>query len=142
MKLPLIALMTTAALLAGCNGDKAGSALQSTPKVPEKAITDGTLMTPGTPQVAALPASVNLDERVLPVEWNMWWGENGKRWSVYVDGVEVRSGELSVASPKAQQGKIDVDLEQTGSHEIKIALCNDHGCTESAPVTINVVAAG
>ncbi len=137
MKMFSIALCTAALALAGCNDE---AAMRAAAQPEAKKITDGTLMTPGTPKLGSMPGAVKIADRVLPVEWNMWWGENGKRWTVYVDGVEVSSGELSVASPKAQQGKVEVELEHEGQHEIKVALCNDHGCTESSPVEVLVTA--
>lgn len=126
-----------AVCVTGCN--QTTSTVAPVAAAPAKVIQDGTLMTPGTPQLTAIPGTVSVKDKMLPVEWNMWWGENGKHWSVYVDGIEVSSGELKLESPKSQQGKIEVELGHPGEHEIKVALCNDHGCTESAPVAVNVV---
>jgi len=70
----------------------------------------------------------------------MWWGENGQHWAMYVNGVEVGSGELSAATPKAQQATIALPMDTAGSYEIKVALCNDHGCSESEPAVMDVSA--
>jgi len=70
----------------------------------------------------------------------MWWGENGRHWAVYVNGKEVQTGELTAETPKAQQATVELPMDKPGSYEIKVALCNDHGCSESEPVVMNVAA--
>ncbi len=101
-------------------------------------IRDGSLMEPGRPQLAVMP------QRALPgmqpVTWNMWWGENGRHWAVYVNGKQVQSGELTAETPKAQQATVELPMDKPGSYEIDVALCNDHGCSESEPVVMNVAA--
>lgn len=135
MKIQLLLVAVLGALLAGCHSDKANTVQQAA--MPEKVIADGSLMTPGTPQITPVPKTVAVT--TLPVEWNMWWGENGRHWAVYVDGVKVRSGDLPLKSPQAQEGKVSVELDNPGTHEIKVALCNDNGCTESKPLSVTVV---
>jgi chitinase len=101
-------------------------------------IKDGSLMEPGRPQIATLPSRAALG--VKEVTWNMHWGENGRHWAMYVNGIEVRSGELSSETPRQQQATVDVDMDKPGTYEIKVALCNDHGCSESEPVVMSVSA--
>lgn len=130
--LPLLVL---AALLAGCNTEKT---VPLPPAAPAKVIRDGSLMEPGRPQLASFPLTAA--PGVHTVSWNMWWGENGHRWFMYVNGRVVESGELEVDSPRLQQGSVDLALETPGRYEIKVALCNDHGCSESEPVLVQVAA--
>jgi len=124
--------------LAGCGEKRAVQPAVAT-VAPTPVIQDGSLMVPGRPQLARLPDSVPASA-VQTVTWNMWWGENGRQWTVYVNGRKAESGDLSVRSPQAQQVSVDVALAETGPVEIKVALCNDHGCSESEPAILNVVA--
>lgn len=124
--------------LSGC-GEKRTTPPVAVAPAPAKAIQDGSLMVPGRPQLARLPDSVPVSA-VQKVTWNMWWGENGRKWTVYVNGREAESGSLSVRSPQAQQVSVDLALGETGPVEIKVALCNDHGCSESEPAIVTVVA--
>lgn len=126
-----------ALMLAGC-GEKAAT-MPAAVSVAAPVVSDGSLMVPGRPQLARLPASVPL-EAVQPVTWNMWWGENGRHWKIYVNGKLVDSGVVTSKSPKAQQATVAVALEEAGPVEIKVALCNDHGCSESEPTIVNVAA--
>lgn len=126
--------------LAACKNESATARLPVKPA--EQTIVDGSLMTPGTPQLTPpdTKTKIAVSDRTYPLEWNMWWGENGRNWAVYVDGVKVSSGKLPIKSPQAQQGKVEIDLDRPGTHEIKVALCNDHGCTESKPMQLDVAA--
>lgn len=139
-RLFLSAAMLTllAPVLAGC-GEKAASSMPVAVSATAPVVNDGSLMVPGRPQLARLPASVPL-EAVQPVTWNMWWGENGRQWKIYVNGKLVDSGAVTSKSPKAQQATVAVALEEAGPVEIKVALCNDHGCSESEPTIVNVAA--
>lgn len=126
-------------LLAACGSEQVSAPVPMAIKA-APAIRDGSLMVPGRPQLERLPAAVAAGS-VQPVRWNMWWGENGQHWAVYVNGVEAGSGELPSASPKAQQAGMEVPMNTPGAREIKVVLCNDHGCSESAPATVEVSAA-
>lgn len=131
-------LTLLATVLAGC-GEKAASSMPVAVSATAPVVNDGSLMVPGRPQLSRLPASVPL-EAVQPVTWNMWWGENGRQWKIYVNGKMVDSGTVTSKSPKAQQATVAVALEEAGPVEIKVALCNDHGCSESEPTIVNVAA--
>lgn len=122
-----------AVLLAACN---AKDATQAPTAAATPVIKDGSLMVPGRPQLAALPAVAMPGAQ--QVEWNLWWGENGSRWVLLVNGDKVDTGKLPVASPKAQQGKAKLQLDKPGSYEIRVSLCNDHGCSESEPAVVQV----
>lgn len=119
-------------LLTACGAEQKAPAPVSKAPV----IKDGSLMAPGKPQIASLPARAVPGAQ--PVTWNMWWGENGGHWAMYVNGVEVKSGELSSATPQQQQATVDVPMDVPGTYEIKVALCNDHGCSESEPAVMSV----
>lgn len=120
-------------LLSGC-GTEATARPVVTVKPPIK---DGSLMAPGRPQLGALPAAVT-PGTVQPVVWHLWWGENGRRWLIYLNGAKVAEGQLPLASPQAQDATADIRLDQPGNNEIKVALCNDHGCTEGEPSYLRV----
>lgn len=133
-RLPFLPLALLA-LLAACNGDKAAS----TSKQPAgPVIRDGSLMEPGRPQLTGLPAVVA--PGVHAVGWNMWWGENGSQWVLYVNGGKIGSGSLQADSPREQAGLVEVPLDQAGRYEIKVSLCNDHGCSDSEPAVVEVSA--
>lgn len=125
-------------LLVGCTADEEAprAAVAAPPAAP--AIRDGSLMVPGLPRVTAMPAVAAPGS--LSVSWSMWWGENGRRWIVYVNGLKAQAGELQAASPRQQDGSVELQLEAPGRYEIKIALCNDHGCSESEPALLEVSA--
>lgn len=133
------ALCVVPALLAlsGCGEEVVSLPLAVPEVVVAPVVQDGSLMAPGRPQVARLPDQVPLAVQ-QPVTWNMWWGENGREWKVYVNGRLADSGTVARRSPKAQQATADLTLVEAGRTEIKVALCNDHGCTESDPVVITV----
>lgn len=138
--LPVLGLSLLATMLAGCGKEVASqSSILPGAAAPAPVAQDGSLMVPGRPQLARLPASVPL-EAIQPVTWNMWWGENGRQWKIYVNGELVDSGTVTSKSPKAQQATVAVALEKPGRVEIKVALCNDHGCSESEPAIVNVAA--
>ncbi|MCD6061227.1 MAG: cdx18A [Moraxellaceae bacterium] len=130
-------LVLPALLLAACT---ARENLQppSPPAAALPAVTDGSLMAPGRPQLAALPATVA--PGVQAVGWNMWWGENGHEWVLTVNGQRMKWGLLEAASPKMQQGRVELPLDAPGSYEIRLSLCNDHGCTDSMPALVQVSA--
>lgn len=122
------------ALLIGCNAETAvrrpSSSLESLAR-------DGSLQVPGRAQIAALPATVVPGPQRL--RWSMWWGENGRRWQVLVNGRLVAGGDLRVLSRRQQQGSVALDLDAPGRYEIRVALCNDHGCSLSGPARVQVV---
>lgn len=129
-------VLALATLLAGCGGEtvvKRQAALAPTAAIAR----DGSLMAPGRPQIAALPATAVPGPQIL--RWNMWWGENGGRWQVLVNGKSAAAGKLSVLSPRQQQGSLDLRFDAPGAYEIRVALCNDHGCSQSHPALLQVV---
>ncbi len=129
-------VLALATLLAGCGSEpaiKRQAALAPTATLAR----DGSLMSPGRPQIAALPATAVPGPQIL--RWNMWWGENGGRWQVLVNGKSAAAGKLSVLSPRQQQGSLDLRFDKPGDYEIQVALCNDHGCSQSSPALLQVV---
>jgi hypothetical protein len=135
--LSYITVIGLAALLSACGTEQVATAPVPVSAAP--VIKDGSLMEPGRPQVVGVPDNA-VKGAVQAVGWSMWWGENGKRWTMYVNGVEVGSGQLALDTPKEQQAKVELPLDKPGAYEIKVALCNDHGCSESEPVVMNVSA--
>lgn len=135
--LRLPALVLAPVLLAACGEDGPPAAARAAAAA-GPVISDGSLMVPGLPQVTGLPAVAA--PGALAVKWNMWWGENGREWALYVNGRKAGSGALRPASPNQQQATVDLQLDQPGRYEIKVALCNDHGCSESEPAVLEVSA--
>lgn len=127
--------LALATLVAGCGGETVVKRQASTPGA--TLARDGSLMAPGRPQIASLPATAVPGPQIL--RWNMWWGENGGRWQVLVNGKSAGAGKLRVLSPSQQQGSLDLSFDTPGAYEIRVALCNDHGCSQSAPALLKVV---
>lgn len=123
------------ALLIGCNAE---TAVRRPDASLEALARDGSLQKPGRAQIAALPATVVAGPQRL--RWSMWWGENGRRWQLLVNGRLAGGGDLRVLSRRQQQGSAVLDLGTPGRYEIRVALCNDHGCTLSGPARVEVVA--
>ena len=128
------AFFLTTALLAAC-GTEATAPVRPAAAAP--VARDGSLMTPGRPQLATVPDHVAAGTRQTVV-WNMWWGENGRRWVVYLNGAKAAEGVLEVNSPKAQQASAEVELVRAGRNEIRVDLCNDLGCSPGEPVYVLV----
>lgn len=122
------------ALLIGCNAE---TAVRRAPASLDSLARDGSLQKPGRPQIAPLPATAVPGPQRL--RWNMWWGENGRRWQVLVNGRPAASGDLRVLSKRQQQGSLKLDFDRPGRYEIRVALCNDHGCTQSRPSHVQVL---
>lgn len=129
----LCAALSLALLLSACGTEQKIAPVAA---VTAPLIKDGSLMTPGKPQIA--PVRGRAVPGARPITWNMYWGENGRHWAMYVNGKQVRSGDLALETPKQQQATVEVPMEQPGTYEIKVALCNDHGCSESEPAMVNV----
>jgi hypothetical protein len=127
------AAVAAALLLSACETEQKTHFVTA---VAEPVIRDGSLMTPGKPQISPLRAGAVLGAQ--PVTWNMYWGENGRHWAMYVNGKEVRSGDIPLETPNQQQRTVEIPLDKPGTYEIKVALCNDHGCSESEPAIMNV----
>lgn len=125
--------VATALLLSACETEQKASTVVV---AAEPVIRDGSLMTPGKPQIA--PMRRQGVPGAQPVTWNMYWGENGRHWAMYVNGKEVQSGDIPQETPNQQQATVEIPMDKPGTYEIKVALCNDHGCSESEPAIMNV----
>lgn len=58
---------------------------------------------PGTPNIAWLEATQQSGANIA-VHWDMWWGENGDRWTLYSNGAIQCEGSLTVNGQNAQLG--------------------------------------
>nr|WP_240778727.1 chitinase N-terminal domain-containing protein [Shewanella sp. SNU WT4] len=65
------------------------------------------------------------DAAKVTVNWNLWNGELGDTAKVYLDGEEVWKG-ISVAA-----GEATFDVKKGGRYQMRVALCNDEGCSYS-----------
>lgn len=131
-----LAVLAFSLLLSACGSEQVASGPAPVMAPEQPVIKDGSLMVPGRPKIATLPQKIVTGAQ--PITWNMWWGENGRHWAMYVNGVEVQSGDIVSASPKQQQATVELPMDKPGTYEIKVALCNDHGCSESEPAVMSV----
>ena len=91
--------------------------------------------TPGTPVIAWMPDSHNSGS--VNVQWDMWWGENGKSWNLTANNTQQCEGDLINNGKQAQKGQCDVNLTE-GVYNLQVELCNDSGCTLSERKSIAV----
>lgn len=82
----------------------------------------------------------------VPLQWNMWWGNNGNLWQVTQNGAVVYSAALTPNGQNGQSGRHTINLTQAGSYEFVVNLCVQQGtglqCTPSDKRVINVKGSG
>lgn len=82
----------------------------------------------------------------VPIQWNMWWGNNGNQWQLLQNGVVVHSASLTANGQNAQSGSKTVSVTAAGSYEYVVALCNvvgsERSCTQSDKRLITVSGSG
>lgn len=99
------------------------------------------LTAPATPVLAWMADDYTGTSATIDLAWNMWWGNNGNSWEVYVDNSLIFSAEIAAHSPEAQSGATQFVVNGTGSHSIVLKLCNSNGADKfcaSAEKTINL----
>jgi GH43 family beta-xylosidase len=69
---------------------------------------------------------------------DLWWGTNATEYVFFEDGVEVASGDLKAATPKAQRATLKVEGASRGVHRYEVEFRNGAGATRSAPLTVTV----
>jgi hypothetical protein len=90
---------------------------------------------PAQPVIDWSPAQATLP--ALTVKWNMWWGENGNKWSLLQNSQTVCNQAIVENSPNPQQGSCDITLT-SGTNNLIVKLCNLSGCSQSAVQTITL----
>ncbi|SEM44760.1 fibronectin type III domain-containing protein [Nonomuraea pusilla] len=90
---------------------------------------------PGTPQLSA----DNKDhDGAFTVRADLWWGTNATRYRFFENGAQVSQGDLTAATPKAQQASLAVTGRPAGTYEYVAEFTNDLGSTRSAPLKVVV----
>ncbi len=100
-----------------------------------------TVEQPGAINIAWMPTEYASAPADLELRWNMWWGENGHRWYAYLNGEQVHGADLTAASPAAQSAAVNLSILSAGTHELRVALCNENSTQQvcsSATVQIQV----
>ena len=69
---------------------------------------------------------------------NLWWGENGSRFTLYENGVAVGSKWLTAKSPNAQAAWLDLKGRPNGSYVYTGVLTNSKGSTPTGSLTVKV----
>ncbi|RZI92024.1 MAG: hypothetical protein EOO67_09475, partial [Microbacterium sp.] len=69
---------------------------------------------------------------------DLWWGTNATEYVFFADGVEVASGSLTAATPKAQRATLQVEGAAPGVHRYEVEFRNAAGATRSAPLAVTV----
>nr|WP_216645483.1 choice-of-anchor I family protein [Isoptericola halotolerans] len=72
------------------------------------------------------------------VSADLWWGTNATSWTLLEDGVEVASGELTDATPSAQQVAVPLTGREPGRYTYRVVFANDLGSTSSKELTVRV----
>ncbi|GAB3817764.1 hypothetical protein GCM10028820_19270 [Tessaracoccus terricola] len=69
---------------------------------------------------------------------DLWWGTNATAWRLLEDGTAVASGDLTAASPRAQQVRIPLTGRTAGTHTYLVEFSNHAGSTQSLPLEVSV----
>ena len=100
---------------------------------------DGATRAPGTGQLSSDNGwDTGLLDGDYRITMNLWWGENGSRFILYENGVEVGSKWLTATSPNAQTTWIDLKGRPNGSHVYTGVLTNSKGSTPTGSLTVKV----
>ncbi|MDP5210059.1 glycosyl hydrolase family 18 protein [Microbulbifer sp. 2205BS26-8] len=74
----------------------------------------------------------------IPVNSNMWWGENGTSWVLTSNNSQVCAGDLTPSGNNAQMANCTISAS-AGTHQLQVILSNAAGSSASAEKTIYVV---
>ncbi|WP_438350244.1 hypothetical protein ACP8HI_06170 [Paenibacillus sp. FA6] len=72
------------------------------------------------------------------ITMDMWWGENGRIYKLYENGVLIHSQPMENATPNAQKTAVQVVGKSNGTYEYTCELINDKGTTECEPMIVDV----
>lgn len=74
------------------------------------------------------------------ITMNMWWGENGRIFKLYENGVLIHTQAMESLSalPSAQTTTVHVTGKSNGAYVYTCELINDRGTTECDPMIVNV----
>lgn len=85
-----------------------------------------------------IPSQGNINDTVT-LSWNMWWGDKAQHWKLLENGKAVyQSNFADSVGNGAQSGSIEWQLQQSGSINYQVQLCDENGCSQSTAVTISV----
>ena len=103
---------------------------------------------PGEPHISWMDTEYTITNNpiIIPVSWDMWWGENGDHWKLLSNNEVIFEEDLDSNSPLAQNASADFTIEFPGNYLISVKLCNGSGdyeiCNISSPKEINVIGSG
>ncbi|PRZ08287.1 chitinase A-like protein [Isoptericola sp. CG 20/1183] len=72
------------------------------------------------------------------VSADLWWGTNATGWTLFEDGEQVATGELTDATPSAQHVEVPLTGREPGTHTYRMVFTNDLGETSSKELTVRV----
>ncbi|CAI6053677.1 carbohydrate binding domain-containing protein [Cohnella sp. JJ-181] len=115
--------------------DAAADALQAA----QEALVPLATAAPGTAVLASDSGYANgLHDGKYKVTMNLWWGQNGTRYTLYENGVPIDDKRLAEATPGAQHAETAVTGKPNGTYVYTCELKNARGATACAPVTVVV----
>jgi hypothetical protein len=76
------------------------------------------------------------------VSMNLWWGQNGTRYTLYENGVAIDAKRLADGSPSAQRAETRIAGKPNGTYVYTCELSNARGTTACDSVTVVVKDAG
>jgi len=119
--------------------DAAGNASDARTFAVDIAPADGAATVPG---VGELSSDNGWDTGLLDGDYritmNLWWGENGSRFTLFENGSEISSQWLTPGTPAAQTAWADVAGRPNGTYVYTGVLTNSKGSTETKSLTVQV----
>ncbi|XZG69129.1 chitinase N-terminal domain-containing protein [Chitinibacteraceae bacterium HSL-7] len=94
--------------------------------------------TPSKPELAWVP-QITTGE-AIDLRWNLWWGTPGTYWQLMAGKQKVfESRQFSENDAHSQAGVMTLTSLAAGKHTFSVRLCKKLICTESEPVTVEVM---
>lgn len=100
------------------------------------------------PSAAAAPGKAVLSSNIghanglhdgnFKIKMDLWWGQNGTRYTLYENGVAIDTKRLTDGSPGAQSADTTVSGKPNGTYVYTCELRNGRGATACVPLTITV----
>ncbi|WP_158543729.1 DUF4962 domain-containing protein [Cohnella sp. OV330] len=137
-------LQTALTLANEVNGDAASTQAQADAAAAELQAAQEALV----PLAAAVPGKAvlvsdsgyanGLHDGNYNVTMNLWWGQNGTRYTLYENGVQIDDKRLADGTPGAQHAETAVTGKPNGTYVYTCELKNARGVTACEPVTVVV----
>ncbi|WP_143106673.1 carbohydrate binding domain-containing protein [Cohnella sp. OV330] len=115
--------------------DEASAGLQAA----HEALVPLAAVAPGKAVLASDSGYANgLHDGSFKVTMNLWWGQNGTRYTLYENGAPIDDKRLSDGTPGAQHAETAVTGKPNGTYVYTCELKNARGTTACEPVTVVV----